>query len=78
MTFFLVGSCTDEFLEFRPQNQEGNKKLHYNNVGKQKVKLYLLKVKRNQNSTKLGYDFFIIFCIYISYDMCNKKIGEKI
>lgn len=71
--FFFFGSCTDEFLEFRPQNQEGNKKLHYNNVGKQKVKLYLLKVKRNQNWTKLGYDFLLFFedikRIYISYDM---------
>ena len=41
MTFFCFGSCTDEFLEFRPQNYEGNKKLHYNNVRKQKVKIIL-------------------------------------
>lgn len=39
--FFFFGSCTDEFLEFRPQNYEGNKKLHYNNVRKQKVKIIL-------------------------------------
>lgn len=60
MTFFCFGSCTDEFLEFRPQKQEANKKLHYN-VRKQKVKLYLLKVKINQNWTKQGYDFLLFF-----------------